>query len=205
MNIRNIHFLSGILLIVFIGLHLWNHVNSISGIDRHIAIMEQLRPIYRNVFVESLLILAVGLQIYSGLQLYLKARKTTLKGFRKLHVLSGLYLALFLIIHLSAVFAGRYILDLDTNFYFGAAGLNTFPFNLFFIPYYGLAIFSFFGHIAAIHHQKMQHRLLGFPPSLQSWLILFAGVILTSFILYGLTGHFQGVTIPEDYHILIGK
>jgi hypothetical protein len=205
MNIRNIHYYSGIVLTLFIGLHLWNHMSSIHGAEQHIAVMEQLRPIYRSVFVEILLMLAVGVQIFSGLKLYFRARITALKGFRRLHILSGLYLAFFLVIHLSAVFAGRFILYLDTNFYFGVAGLNTFPFNLFFIPYYSLAILSFFGHIAAIHQQKMRYKLLGLTPEGQSWCILIVGLILTVAILYGLTGHFQGIDIPVEYHVLIGK
>lgn len=205
MSNRTIHYYSGIVLTLFIGLHLWNHVNSIHGAEQHIAVMEQLRPYYRNIFVEILLMLAVGVQIYSGLKLYFKARKTALKGFRRLHILSGLYLAFFLIIHLSVVLAGRYILHLDTNFYFGVAGLNTFPFNIFFIPYYSLAIISFFGHIAAIHQQKMRYKLLGLRPEGQSWCILLIGIALTVAILYGLTGHFQGIDIPAEYHVLIGK
>jgi hypothetical protein len=40
-------------------------------------------------------------------------------------------MALFLIIHVSAVLTGRFILHLDTNFYFGVAGINNFPFSLF--------------------------------------------------------------------------
>jgi extradiol dioxygenase family protein len=76
---------------------------------------------------------------------------------------------------------------------------------LFFTPYYGLAIFSFFGHIASIHSKKMKKQVLGLTPNRQAILILFFGVILTLTIFYGLTNHFNGVTIPKEYNILIGK
>jgi hypothetical protein len=100
---------------------------------------------------------------------------------------------------------GRLILKLDTNFYFGVAGLNTFPFNLFFIPYYGLAIFSFFGHIAAIHRKKMKISILGVSPIYQSKIILITSFLLIILIFYGLTNHFRGMAIPKEYKVLVGS
>jgi hypothetical protein len=85
------------------------------------------------------------------------------------------------------------------------AGLNSFPTNLFFIPYYGLAIISFFGHIASIHHKKMKKTILGLTPKRQSIVALTFGLLLTIAIFYGLTNHFKGVAIPKEYDILIGK
>jgi len=96
-------------------------------------------------------------------------------------------------------------LGLDTNFYFGVAGINTFPFSLFFVPYYGLAILSFFAHIASIHAHKMKKNIFGFLPYQQSNVILIFGVIITLVIFYGLTNHFNGVEIPKEFNILIGK
>jgi hypothetical protein len=85
------------------------------------------------------------------------------------------------------------------------AGLNNFPTNLFFIPYYGLAIISFFGHVAAIHARKMKQNIVGLTPIKQSKLILFFGICLTFIIFFGLTNHFHGVEIPKEYNVLIGK
>lgn len=205
MTTRKIHYISGIILTLFIGLHLFNHLFSIAGAERHIEMMSFFRHFYRNIFVETILLIAVLVQIISGLSLFIKNRKMATTNFEKLHLWSGLYLAIFLVIHLGAVFAGRYFLHLDTNFYFGVAGLNSFPVNLFFIPYYGLAIISFFGHIAAIHSHKMKKPVLGLSPNKQACIILLAGIILTVVIFYGLTNHFRGVTIPKAYHILTGK
>ncbi len=205
MTIKKIHFISGLTIAVFVGLHLFNHVCSIFGVDKHIEIMNILRHFYRNIFVETILLLAVATQIYSGLKLFRSNRKTATSFFEKLHVWTGLYLAIFFVIHLSAVLGGRFFLHLDTNFYFGVAGLNSFPFNLFFIPYYGLAIFSFFGHIASIHSNKMKTNILNLTPSEHAKAILVFGLIITISIFYGLTNHFQGVIIPSEYNILIGK
>ncbi|MDA6071926.1 hypothetical protein NJT12_20085 [Flavobacterium sp. AC] len=167
--------------------------------------MNTLRIYYRNICVETVLLLAVALQIISGLKLFKTNKKLAISKFEKLQICTGLYLSIFFIIHLSAVLSGRFFLKLDTNFYFGVAGLNSFPFNLFFIRYYGLAILSFFGHIASIHNKKMERTILGLSPKRHSIAILLFGLIMTIIIFYGLTNHFDGVTIPKEYGVLIGK
>ncbi len=202
---KRIHFFSGLTITIFIGLHLTNHFVSIFGIQAHLDLMDKLRIVYRNVIVESILLIAVFVQIISGINLFFSKRKRNNKFYDKLQIWSGLYLAFFLLIHVGAVLGGRYVLNLDTNFYFGAAGLNTFPFNLFFIPYYGLAIMAFFGHIASIHFLKMKTKLFGLTIEQQSKFILLKGIILTILILYGMTNGFNGVEIPEAYDVMIGK
>ena len=202
---KRIHFISGLTITIFIGFHLANHFASIFGAASHIDLMDKLRLIYRNRIVESILLIAVLVQIISGVNLFFSKRKALISYYDTLQIWTGLYLAFFLIIHVGAVLTGRFILDLDTNFYFGVAGLNTFPFNLFFVPYYGLAIISFFGHLAAIHNQKLQKQIVGLTVAQQSNGILFIGIVSTVIILYGLTNGFTGVEIPEEYNILIGK
>jgi succinate dehydrogenase/fumarate reductase cytochrome b subunit len=202
---KKIHYWSGILITVFVVFHLLNHAVSLFGADSHIAWMNSFRIVYRHPIVEILLLLAVLVQIISGIQLFRRTRDTA-KGFwAKLQRWSGGYLAMFFLIHLSAVLGGRYVLNLDTNFYFGVAGLNTFPFLLFFVPYYGLAIIAFFAHIASIHFHKMKKSIFSITVSQQSKGILIFGVCLTMLILYGLTNGFGGVAIPAEYNVLIGK
>ena len=205
MSIKKLHYFSGLTITIFVGIHLINHAWSILGAKEHIELMNILRLFYRNIFIEIILLSAVLIQIISGIKLFIVSRKNAVSRFEKVHIWSGMYLALFFIIHLSAVLGGRFILKLDTNFYFGVAGLNTFPYNLFFVPYYGLAIISFFGHIAAIHAKKMQISILGLTVQQQSGVILVFGMALTLLIFYGLTNGFSGVEIPKKYGILIGK
>ncbi|MFK8036767.1 MAG: hypothetical protein AB8B74_00630 [Crocinitomicaceae bacterium] len=205
MYLKKLHYFSGITISIFVGLHLFNHSYSLFGAKAHIELMNDLRIGYRNIIAETILLFAVIIQIISGIKLFLKKRKTELDFFGKLQIWTGLYLAIFLLIHLSAVFLGRLLLNLDTNFYFGVAGLNTFPLNLFFIPYYGLGIISFFGHISAIHSKKMKSRILGIEPIKQSVGILIVGIVFTLIIFYGLTNGFNGVEIPKEYDLMIGK
>jgi hypothetical protein len=164
MHIRKAHYISGVTITVFVGLHFFNHCFSMLGAEKHIEVMATLRHFYRNIFVETVLLLAVATQVYSGLQLFNTRRLIVKTFFERLQIWTGLYLAMFLVIHMSAVLAGRFILALDTNFYFGAAGINSFPFNLFFIPYYFLAVVSFFGHISAVHNHRIKKQFSGLIP-----------------------------------------
>tara|TARA_R110000796_G_scaffold252637_1_gene389664 strand:- start:103891 stop:104505 length:615 start_codon:yes stop_codon:yes gene_type:complete len=202
---RRVHFISGLTITIFIVFHLINHVYSLFGVERHIELMNQFRLVYRNALAETILLLSVLVQIVSGIKLFNRSRKVVHGFWKKLQLWSGLYLAIFFVFHLGAVFLGRLVLNLDTNIFFGVAGLNTFPFNLFFIPYYGLAIVSFFGHIAAIHVQKSKRPIFGITPNKQSSLILVFGILLTITILFGLTGRFQGIEIPSEYDVMLGK
>jgi hypothetical protein len=195
MTLKKLHYLSGITLSSFIALHLFNHLYSIWGIDKHIALMNLLRVVYRNGLVETLLLVAVLTQIVSGIKLFSRKRAFATTFFEQLQIQTGLYLAFFLLIHISAVFVGRYYLHLDTNFYFGAAGINIFPLKLFFIPYYALAIMAVFGHLAAVHRTKTK-TIVGLTPNTQAKIILTLGLALTIAIFYGLTNHFKGVVIP---------
>lgn len=205
MTIKKIHYISGLTITIFIALHLFNHSWSIFGAEKHIKLMNLFRLFYRNIFIETILLIAIVIQIISGIKLFIRNRKTATTYFEKIQIWSGMYLAIFFIIHLSAIFIGRYILHLDTNFYFGVAGLNTFPYNLFFVPYYGLAILSFFGHIASIHNKKMIKVVLGLTPKKQSNAILIFGAVFTVIVFCGLTNLFHGVSIPKEYNVLIGK
>ncbi|NMM50683.1 hypothetical protein [Marinigracilibium pacificum] len=202
---KRIHYISGITIFLFIAVHLVNHFISLLGSDSHINFMNAVRLVYRNIFVESILFLLITVQIGSGIILSINKWKKASTFFDRLQIWTGLYLALFFIIHVSAVLTGRHMLNLDTNIYFGVAGLNTFPYNLFFIPYYGLAIISFFGHISAIHASKMKKVIFGMNPTWQSYAILLIGIIFTLITLSGLTNMFQGIEIPQEYGVLIGK
>jgi len=205
MNTKKLHYFSGVTISIFVGAHLFNHFYSLFGASAHIELMDNLRVFYRNSIAETILIIAVTIQILSGVKLFARKRKTASGFFSKLQIWTGLYLAFFLVVHLTAVFAGRSLLNLDTNFYFGVAGINTFPLNFFFIPYYGFAIISFFGHISAIHSKKMKQSFIGVNPNNQAYGILILGILFTIIIFYGLTNGFNGVEIPKEYHVMIGK
>lgn len=156
--------------------------------------MTIFRLLYRNILVECLLFLTLSIQIVSGFTMFFSKTKNTNTLIDKIQIWSGLYLGVFLLIHVSAILIGRYVFLLDTNFHFGAVGLNYFPFNIFFIPYYGLAIIGFFCHIAAAIHKKSKKYFLS---------ITFTGILTAICVLMGFTNNFNGINIPDEYYNLI--
>jgi hypothetical protein len=164
-----------------------------AGEDTYQTFMSSIRVIYRNLVVESCLIAAVGLQIFSGIKL--AKGKKRMKTYDKLHVYSGLYLSFFLTAHVFAIMAGRIYLGLDTNLYFGAATFNLPYVPWFFIPYYLLAILSFFTHVACIHRTKMLMRNPDKNYDMHAKIIILAGLLTAIVIISGMTG----VKIPAEY------
>lgn len=202
MIINKIHCFSGLIISIFVALHLFNHTISIVGAEQHIELMSRLRVFYRNIFIESILLIGIIFQIIFRLKYFFKQKNAVASGFEKLHLWTGLYLTFFLLIHVSAVMIGRFFFNLDTNFYFAVAGINTFPFSLFFIPYYGLAIFSFFSHLATAEYKSSESLTFRVFNKKKTIVIIAIGILLAFIILFGTTNRFRRFEIPEEYNML---
>ncbi len=193
--IKYIHYYSGLTLAVFVGLHVLNHLMILHSEALHIRFMNAARKIYRQPVVEGLLLLAVAIQIISGITLVIQKWPKMEGGFDVLHIASGLYLSLFLIVHVTAVMMGRYKLKLDTNLYYGAGVMNLWPHKLIFIPYYTLAMLSFFAHVACIHRVKMQDYTSLEIAEQQSIGIVAAGIVVTALIIFKMTR----ILLPDGF------
>jgi hypothetical protein len=158
-TVKRLHRLSGIVIAGFLLLHLTNHLFALGGPSLHIAVMNMFRYLYRFLPVEILLLMCVIFQVISGATLVFK------KGFLRqpfyviIQIVSGLYLSFFIIYHVRAVMLGRYVWNVDTDFYFAAGVANRYPEKIFFIPYYTLSLVCVFAHIACVHYIKRQEKL----------------------------------------------
>lgn len=154
LTIRNAHALSALILSTFAFMHIGNHLMAVNGADAHTAFLNGARQIYRQPFIEAVLVLSVAFQICSGLALFFRGAsvRNSFKGrdawIAKIQAVSGIYLAVFLSIHVAAIFVGRHAFHLNTNFYFAAAGFHVMPFPFFFAPYYFFAVLAIFIHLA---------------------------------------------------------
>jgi len=191
---KTIHYFSGLTIALFVGVHLINHLLVWHSNKLHISFMNKLRKVYRNPLAETLLLAAVTIQVISGITLVFHKWKEASNMFDWLHIGSGLYLSFFLLNHVKAVLVGRYKLGMDTNLYYGAGYMNVSPQRYFFIPYYTLAILSFFTHVACIHRIKMSEYVSLTEAQNQSIIIIIAGVIVTALIIYKMSN----LTIPSD-------
>jgi hypothetical protein len=198
MTLRKLHAVSAILVAAFLGLHMTNHLAGLAGVATHIAFMEAARSVYRLYLVEIALLGAIGFQIASGFTLVIRAWKERRGLVPWLQAFSGLYLILFLLIHVGAIMYGRGILGLDTNFRYAAAGFHVPPWQWFFAPYYFLAVASLFTHIgcAVYWYLSASRPIVG-----RNALIVFVafGVGAGLMIDLSLAGMLYPVDIPAAY------
>lgn len=155
--LRALHLSSGLLIALFVVLHIANHLAMFAGQQAHITVMVSLRPLYRNPIAETLLMLALALQLTSGLAMIWRTRAERRVGLARWQALSGAVLALFLLNHVGAVWGGRLLHGLDTNYHFAAAGFHA-GYAAFFVPYYFLGVAAFFVHAACALAWRMRGR-----------------------------------------------
>jgi hypothetical protein len=109
-----------------------------------------LRLVYRQNAGQTILIAAVAVQVSTGLTMVWKYYLRRATPLRNLQLVSGLYLAVFLVTHLITVFTTRHS-GIDTDFVWAShapsgllCGLSTVPL----LPRYSLAVLAVFAHLA---------------------------------------------------------
>lgn len=198
MKLRALHKTSAILIIAFACLHITNHLASLAGVPSHIAFMEVARKLYRHPIIEIPLLFCVAFQVGSGLWLVIRGWKERQGWLAWLQAISGTVLAFFLLVHVGAVLYGRIVLNLDTNFYYAAAGFHVPPNQFFFGPYYFLAVLALFTHLGCaaywlLHASTRSIRLLAVA------LPMLVGGAVALLIVLSLAGKLQPVEVPAKY------
>lgn len=197
-TLRGVHRSSAMVIAAFAVAHVANHLVALSSIAAHIAFMETIRTVYRQRLVEAVLLSCVTLQMLSGSWMVLRGWKQRKGRVAWLQAASGAYLAFFLLVHVSAVLLGRGVLDLDTNFYFAAAGFSVQPYQYFFAPYYFLAVLALFSHLACAAYWSLENgsraaRMLALS------LPVAAGSAIALLIVLSLAGMLRQVDMPAKY------
>lgn len=149
-KLRHIHASSAIVLAAFALAHVFNHSLAIVSLGTHAAVLHILRLVYRQSVGQSILIAAVAVQVCTGLTMVRKYYFRRATPLRNLQLVSGLYLAVFLVTHLITVFTTRHS-GIDTDFVWAShapagllAGLSSVPL----LPRYSLAVLAVFVHLA---------------------------------------------------------
>lgn len=197
--LHKIHRLSAAFIASYVLIHLFNHLLALKGINAHIEFMKEYREIYRFPIFEVLLLFFLVFQISSGIYFIVKRRFQRNGFFVKAQALSGAYLGFFLLIHVGAVLLGRAAFDLDTNFYYAAAGLNIPPFKAFFLPYYFLAIIAFITHVVCAFHWLARGHVAERVRNYIGYAVILIGVALSVLIVATFAGAFYTIDIPAEY------
>ena len=147
---HHIHASSAIVLASFALAHVFNHSLAIVSLGMHAAVLHVFRLVYRQNVGQTILIAAVAVQVCTGLTMAWKYYLRRATPLRNLQLVSGVYLAVFLVTHLITVFTTRRS-GIDTDFVWAShapagllAGLSSVPL----LPRYSLAVLAVFVHLA---------------------------------------------------------
>lgn len=200
MNVKSIHRKTGLLLTVFVLLHMITHLSGLFGLEAYFAMQNALRQIYRNIVIETLLLSAFAIQIVLGIRLITTnfRRKLGEKWSRR-QTLSGLVLLVFVSQHLIAMSVTRWVYALDTTFYWPAAVMSGPPFYWYFAPYYFLGVSAIFVHLACAVRLHLLRRKCHAAAGPAFWSITVCGVLIAVVINLILLGAFFDIALPDQW------
>jgi hypothetical protein len=105
---------AGAILLLFVGPHIANHVAGFWNGPVHIEIMNAVRRVYRDDIVQPMLLTLIGFQILTGAVLVRRRMRMPSDFLGTLQTMSGVYVGVYFLAHMTAVFAARYA-GTDTN------------------------------------------------------------------------------------------
>jgi hypothetical protein len=200
-TIRVVHgVLAGILILLFIALHLGNHLFGLISPEVHTTVMKLLRHFYRAPVVEPLILIAFVLLLLTGVMMILRLSQRPTDGFKSFQIGSGMFLMFFLVSHVNAVLvlARTYLgIESDWGFASGApSGLIVDPWNIRLVPLYAFAAFFAITHpFAGLRWILLNH---GSSRKVSGW-VFWAGIVLGLVVSAGITLALCGVRLSIAY------
>jgi hypothetical protein len=141
---------AALFILLYLGLHLGNHLFGLAGADQHTAVMKMLRYFYRSSLGEPLVLGLLFFLLVSGAVLSWSGSRQRADRFRAFQIASGVYLLVAITSHVNAVLnLARVGMKIDTDWAFATgapAGLIADPWNIRLLPYYLLAVFFAVAH-----------------------------------------------------------
>jgi hypothetical protein len=182
-----------VIVLLFLAMHLVNHLIGLGGEAAHRQAMELFETVYRARLVEPLVVLLFLFLVVTGLALFWHHTKRQADLFRTLQIASGIYLVFFIVGHMNSVFfyaRGFAHIPTDWSFATGApSGLIQDAWNIRLLPHYLLGVFFVLSHlvlgarVVAIAHGADCARA-----DRLAWLgLLLSGAVSVAIIL-GMTG-----------------
>jgi hypothetical protein len=142
---------AALILLLFLGMHLSNHLAGIISVAEHRQVMDVLRKVYRKPLVEPVVVGLFLFQVSSGAALLWHYSRAPADAFRSLQIASGAYLVFFILGHMDSVFIyarGYAGIPTDWDFAVGApTGLIKDAWNIRLLPHYLLGVFFVLTHL----------------------------------------------------------
>jgi len=179
------------ILVLFLVPHLGNHLTGIvSGAD-HIGVMKLVRLVYRNAFIEPLLITLIAFQIMSGFVLVRRRLNRASDFFGTLQTMTGVYVGCYFLGHMTAVFAARGA-GTDTNWNWLTSDDHGLLFHLSsfsLVGHYWVGPIAIVTHVACgLRMVMLEHGVSEHAAARAAWGLIGLGVAGSSVILAGLLG-----------------
>jgi hypothetical protein len=182
---------ASLILLLFVAPHLANHSAGLLSASAHLEFMKEARLLYRASVFEPPLLTLIGFQIVSGTMLVRRRLRNASDFFGSLQTMTGVYVGIYFLAHLTAVFGARYA-GTDTNWNWltnSDHSMLTSLSNLRLIAHY------WFGPIAIATHLGCGARLVLREYGIRTELAdiaprigMVAGVMVSSVILIALLG-----------------
>ena len=141
------------LLLIFLALHIANHLMFPAGAETYDAVMKLFRHVYRTEVLQPLLVALFLFQIGTGFFFVWRLTASPSDRFRTFQIASGVYLGFYVLGHMDSVFIfARTYLGIDTGWSFATgapAGLVKDPWNIRLVPHYWLGVFFVLAHLTA--------------------------------------------------------
>jgi hypothetical protein len=179
------------ILLLFLLPHLGNHLVGLWSGAAHIAVMKLARQLYRSEIVEPLLLALLAFQILSGLVLARRRTKKPSDFFGTLQTLTGVYVGVYLLAHMTAAFTARFA-GTDTNWNWLTNDDQGLLVYLSFFPlvaHYWVGPVAIAAHVACgLRVVMLEHGVSQVGAGRIAWGLIGAGVVGSSLILAGLVG-----------------
>lgn len=150
---RVAHGISGAIVLLYVGFHIFNHLFGLIGPDAHAAVMDVGRKVYRAPPIEPLLVALMLFQVASGLYLAWRWSLSALDFHKTFQIASGFYLSIFILGHMNSVFLyARTYLGIATGWAFATGaptGLIHDAWNIRLLPHYLLGVFFVLAHLSS--------------------------------------------------------
>jgi len=141
------------LVMIFLALHIANHLMFPAGAETYDAVMKVFRHVYRTDILQPVVVALFLFQIGTGLFFAWRLTAAPTDRFRTFQIASGVYLAFYVLGHMDSVFIfSRTYLGIDTGWSFATGaptGLVKDPWNIRLVPHYWLGAFFVLAHLAA--------------------------------------------------------
>jgi len=191
--LRIAHGAAGVIVLLFIAFHLFNHLFGLAGPQVHLRIMELGRTIYRSPFFESVLVIALLFQVVSGLRLAWNWSSVGSDNYRIFQVGSGVFLSVFILGHLNAVFVfARTYAGIETGWEFASGdpvGMIHDPWGIRLLPHYAIGVFFIITHLfSGLRVVMLAHNASRSTANAIWWGGAVVGVSISLLIMLGITG-----------------